>query len=90
MSKFKHLKKTLVNHKEFTSLANAADALILMGEKLKKDQAFILSDGKKETVVAPNTDIELKYKLKNKGDKYEFEVEIEWYDNKNSKKISIK
>ena len=89
MSKVKAKKQELVKYKEYTNIDSVADVLITIGEKLKNDRSFILKENANETVVAPSNDIELEYELTKKGDKYEFEIELEWYDSKDKSKMTI-
>ncbi len=52
--------------------------LVQSGEKLQREGFFTLLQGEEELKVAPagSTKLELKYKAK--GEKQQFEIEIEW------------
>ncbi len=60
------------------SVAEIGQFLVEIGEKLQAGGSFTLMQGAEELQIAPsgNTKLELKYKTK--GEKHEFEIEIEW------------
>lgn len=68
----------LFSSEEPRSLAEIGQFLVSIGEKLKSEGSFTVMQGAEEFQIAPagNTKLELKYKTK--GEKHEFEIEIEW------------
>ena len=68
----------IFSSKELRSAAEIGSFLVSIGEKLQADGSFTLTQGAEEFQIAPsgNTNLEIKYKTK--GEKHEFEIEIEW------------
>lgn len=69
----------LFSTKEARSPQEIGAFLVKIGEKLQSEGLFSLTQGNKVLEVHPKgpTKLELEYEVK--GEKHEFEIEIEWY-----------
>lgn len=71
-------KQRILDHKEHQSLNEFAETLEVIAKKLKDEASFTLQQGDREIDIAPNSLVEVEYSYKIKGDKHEFEIELEW------------
>lgn len=73
------LNQTVLNIEELRSVAEIGDFFISLGQKLKDQGFFTLTqaDRKADVRLVGTPRLELKYKIK-KGNKHKFEIEIEW------------
>ncbi len=71
--------EVIFSSEEPRSIEEIGDFLIQIGNKLKSQGSFNLSQGDRHIEVRPDgaTKLELKYEIED-GNKHEFEVEIEW------------
>lgn len=73
---------TIFSSKEHLTPKEIGAFLIKIGEKMQNEGAFTLTQGNQVLEVHPKgpTRLELEYEIK--GDKHEFEIEVEWYPNR--------
>lgn len=82
-------KQRILDHKEHQSLNEFAQTLEIIAKKLKEQASFTLMKGDQEIEIQPNDLVEVEYSYKIKGDKHEFEIELEWRED-GKEPISIK
>ncbi|MFO7318015.1 MAG: amphi-Trp domain-containing protein [Bacilli bacterium] len=90
MNEQKPQPQVLIKHKEVQSVQAFAAMLEKMAQKLKQEGKFTFVQGTEQVEVAPGDPVKVDYKYTVKGDKHEFEIEIEWSPNRASAgKMSI-
>jgi amphi-Trp domain-containing protein len=76
----------LIDHKEKQSVIEFATMLEKMAKKLKEDGKFTFVQGTERIEVSPINQLKVEYEYEVKGDKHEFEMEIEWNAGENTVK----
>ncbi len=59
--------------------------LIDIGEKLINEGSFTVKQGENSYEIAPSGQVELEIQYKTRGEKHDFEIEIQWIPGKESK-----
>ncbi len=71
--------EVVFSSKSLRDVEEIGDFLIQVGQKLKEQGYFTMTQGERQIEIRPkgSTKLELKYEIEDKG-KHEFEIEIEW------------
>jgi len=72
------IKQEIFSSEEPRSVEEIGKFLINIGEKLVNDGSFSLRRGEEDLVITPTGIVILELEYKTKGEKHEFEIEIEW------------
>lgn len=75
----------LFSSKENKTTQEIGDFLMSLGEKLKTQSSFTIKQGERVFKVKPQGRTRLELDYTRKGEKYEFEIEIEWRPDKDIK-----
>ncbi|MFC5559772.1 amphi-Trp domain-containing protein [Ureibacillus thermophilus] len=78
MQQEKPVPQVFIKHKEVQSIQEFAMMLEKMAQKLKQEGKFTFVQGTEQVEVAPNEQVKVDYKYEVKGEKHQFEIEIEW------------
>lgn len=82
-------KTTYIDYEEIMSLENATSFLEKLVKKLKEKKSFTLTQDDKTHEVKPSSCVEVEVKFAEENGKYEFELEIEWTEDKDGKGLQI-
>ncbi|WP_033829400.1 amphi-Trp domain-containing protein [Bacillus andreraoultii] len=85
----KPVTQVLVKHKETQSLLEFAAMLESIAKKLKEDQKFIITQGKEVVEIKPSNQLEVEIEYEIKRDKHSFEIEIDWYPDRDYPTMEI-
>lgn len=67
-----------IKQEDHRSLLEFADMLEKMASRIKKENKIIFSKGNKKIVIQPSQWIKVEMEYEVKGDRYSFEIELEW------------
>lgn len=84
--------QVILDHEEMQSLEQLAAMLETIAKHLREEGKFTFVQGGKEIEVAPSQQVgvEVKYEIKQKKNKHQFEIEFEWIPGQESQKMTIK
>jgi len=83
--KDKPAKQVHINSEQALSKEEIGKYLVEVGEKLINEGSFTIKQGQQSYEIAPAGQIELEIQYKTKGEKKEFEIEIQWKPGKEGK-----
>lgn len=81
--------QVLVKHKETQSLLEFAAMLESIAKKLKEDQKFMITQGNEVVEIEPSNQLKVEIEYEIKRDKHSFEIEIDWYPNRDHGTMGI-
>lgn len=89
MAKIKPKKNWIIKRKEYQSVQELAQMLEDIAAKLKAEGSFSITEGEKTTTIAPGQRLEVEIEYSTKGNKHEFEIELEWREGSTNKSMVI-
>lgn len=82
-------KEVLLDFERKMSLTEAATFLETIAAKLKEEGQMNLVLGEQQVELTPTERVEFEIKVERRGTKYEFEIELEWDENRPAQHLKI-